>query len=61
MTSDSIHVVPVGDLMDHDIDGDCLCGPRLEPIKRLDGSVAWMHVHHSLDGRENKETGSQYL
>jgi hypothetical protein len=48
-----LHVTPVNDLVEHDTspDGDCLCGPTDQPLKRGDGSVAWIAVHHSLDGR----------
>ena len=50
------HVVPTGDLIAHDTDGgNCPCGPTAEPVKRDDGSVGWVIVHHSLDGRESNE------
>lgn len=49
-----VHVVPLGDLVDHE-PGDCVCGPRTEPVPRPDGSVGWLIVHHSLDGREKHE------
>lgn len=53
----SIHVYPLGDLIDHDTSGeaDCVCGPRAEPVFRDDGSCAWLIVHDSLDGREAYE------
>lgn len=52
----AVHVLPVNDLIDHiDIGDDCPCGPALEPVKRDDGSVGWVIVHHSLDGRERDE------
>lgn len=52
----NVHVVPIGDLIEHDSDGgDCPCGPTVEPVPRDDGSMGWMHVHHSLDGREQHE------
>lgn len=51
-----VHVWPDDDLIDHDLDGDdCVCGPRTEPVERDDGSVGWVIVHHSLDGREHAE------
>lgn len=51
-----VHVVPVGDLIEHDTEGeDCACGPASQPVVRDDGSVGWMVVHHSLDGREAHE------
>ena len=56
MTDGDVHVYPVGDLIDHDIDGgDCPCGPRIEAVKRDDGSYGWVLVHHSLDNRESRE------
>ena len=39
----------------HDLDEDCPCGPESRPVKREDGSVGWVVVHHSLDGREKCE------
>lgn len=54
--SESIHVIPVNDLVAHDTDGgDCICGPDTEPVERDDGSIAWLVSHHSLDGRELEE------
>lgn len=47
-----VHVKPVADLIDHTSD-DCPCGPTTEPVPRSDGTVGWLHVHHSLDGREH--------
>jgi hypothetical protein len=45
-----------GDLIDHDTDsGDCPCGPDTIPVQRADGSIGWLTVHHSLDGRELNE------
>jgi hypothetical protein len=49
------HVVPVNDLIRHDLTEDCPCGPDAVPIKRDDGSVGWVIEHHSLDGREAHE------
>lgn len=40
------------DLIAHEIDENCVCGPTPEAVKRDDGSVGWLYVHHSLDGRE---------
>jgi len=56
---DVLHVIPVGDLVGHDTgtaEPDCACGPRVEPVQRDDGSMGWLIVHHSLDGREKTET-----
>lgn len=49
------HVLPLGDLTSHIESEDCICGPLIAPIKRNDGSVAWLVTHHSLDGREQAE------
>lgn len=49
--SAEVHVVPLGDLIEH-VHEDCPCGPRTEPVEREDGSMGWLVVHHSLDGRE---------
>lgn len=50
------HVMPLADLVEHEDSEDCVCGPTPNPVKREDGSVGWVHVHHSLDGRELRET-----
>lgn len=54
----ALHVVPVGDLVDHVLTGDCPCGPSDKPVERDDGSVGWLAVHHSLDGRELHEAAT---
>lgn len=54
--SGNVHVLPRNDLIEHvDVGDDCPCGPRSEPVKRDDGSIGWVIVHHSLDGRERYE------
>ena len=53
--SDPVHVVPVNDLIEHDVAGDCICGPTAEAAFREDGSNGWLVTHHSLDGRELRE------
>lgn len=52
------HVVPRGDLVEHTVTevGECVCGPRDQSVVGDDGSTVWVTVHHSLDGREQKET-----
>lgn len=45
------------DLVKHETSEDCVCGPTVEPVKDDDGSVGWLYVHHSLDGREKAEHG----
>lgn len=52
------HVWPAHDLIEHDPtddDGNCPCGPRIDPVKNDDGSIGWIITHHSLDGRERDE------
>lgn len=57
MTVDA-HVFPVDDLIEHEADGGCPCGPTSEPVERVDGSIGWLLIHHSLDGRETTETST---
>lgn len=52
--TDDMHVRPLGDFIEHEW-ADCICMPRVEPVKRDDGSMGWIHIHHSLDGREANE------
>jgi len=53
----AVHVVPVNDRLAHteDDEGSCICGPRVEPVPRDDGTIGWLVTHHSLDGRERDE------
>ena len=54
--SRTVHVYPEADIVEHDTDGDdCVCGPATEPVERDDGTIAWIVIHHSLDGREQHE------
>lgn len=55
--SDDVHVLPDNDAIHH-LPEDCPCGPRTEPVERPDGSIGWIVVHHSLDGREQHEPQS---
>lgn len=50
-----LHVVPLGDAVEHEADDDCVCGPTLKPVAGADGSLVWLMIHHSLDGRETGE------
>lgn len=58
--SDTYHVIPLDDLIEHDTSGeqDCICGPDTEPVERDDGSFGWLGSHHSLDGRELHEAAA---
>ncbi|MFJ2961179.1 hypothetical protein ACIPIC_02580 [Streptomyces collinus] len=51
-----LHVVPLGDAVEHVAEDDCVCGPMVKPIARDDGSIGWLMIHHSLDGREADES-----
>ena len=51
---DEVHTVPIDDLINHLVE-DCPCGPSVEPVPREDGSMGWLLIHHSLDGREQYE------
>ena len=53
--SHDVSVVPVNDLIAHEDDETCPCGPELAPVEREDGSIGWVLSHHSLDGREANE------
>jgi hypothetical protein len=56
VTTDTIHTVPVNDIVEHLTDGeDCPCGPETIPVERDDGSLGFQLVHHALDGREHLE------
>lgn len=45
------HIVPVGDLRDHEADPTCWCNPTEDE----DDPDIW--VHHSMDRREDYERG----
>lgn len=47
-----LHEVPTGDSFDHETADDCPCGPTDRPLAGEDGSVSFVAVHHSLDGRQ---------
>jgi len=49
-----VHVVPINDLRDHQINGKCWCKPRLD-----DQGDEPIWVHNSMDGREAFETGER--
>lgn len=59
------HVMPRGDLVGHDADEGCVCGPTLDTVRPegtvpcgcgcSDGTADVVWVHHSLDGREASE------
>lgn len=51
----TVHVLPVADLVEHEISDTCICGPSVEAVFRDDGSNGWVVSHNSLDGREQHE------
>lgn len=50
-----VHVIPANDLIRHQVDEDCTCGPAVEAIAGDSGSMGFMYSHASLDGRELRE------
>lgn len=55
---DVLHAHPLNDLIAHDTsteDADCPCGPTVRPVEQDGGGYGWLIVHHSLDGREQRE------
>jgi hypothetical protein len=52
----NIHVIPLGDLIQHEPYGTCVCGPTPEFVQAEDGESGWLLTHHSLDDRESSES-----
>jgi len=50
-TADEHHIIPLRDVILHDPNDDCICGPHGEHTRY----GAWIYVHHSLDDRERHE------
>jgi hypothetical protein len=53
-----MHVIPRDDLIEHTATDSCPCGPADQSVIRDDGSIGWVTVHASLDGREQKEAAT---
>lgn len=55
LTTTEAHAWPHRDLIDHE-SADCICGPDRRPIINTTTReiAGWMHIHHSLDGREQE-------
>lgn len=49
------HILPLADLVAHEDDVCCICGPDVEYMIGPEGAFAKLIVHHSLDGRELHE------
>lgn len=41
-----------GDLVEHELSDDCVCGPTVEAVFANDGSCGWLVIHHALDDRD---------
>lgn len=50
---DIVHVVPVNDLREHEPSMHCWCIPT------EDDETDGLFIHHSMDGREQFETGER--
>lgn len=50
-------VMPRGDLIEHEAGPECACGPAELTARLADTGLVIdrIHVHHSLDGREQLE------
>lgn len=57
----NVHVIPLGDLIDHDRTDGCICGPTSELQTHDDAPDAWLVTHHSLDGREATERAPEIV
>jgi hypothetical protein len=55
VSDETLHVLPVADVVEHELSDECICGPETRPVERDDGSIGWVCVHHSLDAREQRE------
>jgi hypothetical protein len=45
VSPDEAHVIPSEDVIEHDRNDDCICGPQNEPVRRDDGSFGWLTTH----------------
>jgi hypothetical protein len=52
-SDDDIHVLPLGDLVEHEQSRKCWCVPMLEQ------HVSMLVTHHSADGREQDESEAE--
>ncbi len=53
MNDEAIHVVPINDLREHVASKDCWCSPT------EDDGFPGVWVHHSMDNREQYESGER--
>lgn len=52
--SQTQHVMPTADLVQHEPTEHCVCAPAIKRADTPDGD-GWIYIHHSLDGRERTE------
>lgn len=52
---DGVHVAPMMDMVDHELNENCVCIPSVEHLVANDSGDAYLYTHHSLDGREASE------
>jgi hypothetical protein len=55
----TVHVKPINDAIPHDDSAGCICGPDVEYIDPDTGCTypnGPLVIHHSLDGRETRES-----
>lgn len=45
------HVIPLNDLIEHELTEDCICGPAVTMLAGAEGDC-WQISHPALDGRE---------
>ncbi len=50
----SWHIIPIGDLKEHEESEDCWCKPEID-----DEYVELIYIHNSMDGREEYESGKR--
>lgn len=51
-TDQGSEVIPIDDVVGHEVGEDCACMPAVELLKADDGSDRWMVTHEAWDGRE---------
>lgn len=51
----TVHVWPIGDLIDHEQSDRCACKPTADVFATRNAALTYQYVHHSLDGRELTE------
>lgn len=48
----TVHNPPRDDLIHHEHDDRCVCGPTLTPVVAHDGKTGAVATHHRLDGKD---------